>query len=101
MMKDIYLKFDNEHTAISVLSDFGFQSNECGVLYMPGVCIDVIGVIYTINSKDPDNLECTAESGWHVNLRIIDDVNSEKLSKYKINPVTPIRVWAEVDNANA
>lgn len=93
-MKDIYLKFPNEDQAGAALVSFGFEQDESGAFYHPGICIDVIGVIYTTDNPDAEEPEYSPEPGWHINLRIIDEIDTSELARFMVNPDTPARVWA-------
>lgn len=94
-MKDICLKFIDEEQAKQSLISFGFQRDESGGLFMPDVCLDVIGAIYTTTKPDAEEPVYTAEPGYHVNLRIInDELDTAPLDEFAVHPVTPARVWA-------
>jgi len=93
-MKDIYLKFSNEEQASQALISFGFVQDESGVFYLPGICIDVIGVIYTTDNTDDEEPEYSPEPGWHINLRVVVEIDTSALAPFMVNPDTPARVWA-------
>lgn len=93
-MKDLCLKFENKELAEHALMRAGFQQDDSGSLYMPGVCLDVIGSVYTTDTPDAEEPDCTPVAGWHVNLRVVGGINSDALTPYTVEPVTPLRVWA-------
>lgn len=85
-MIDYFLKFQDEQEAITVL-----ESIESGIL-----ATDTIGTIYKPvgehNEETGQAME--AVSGWHVNVRASDPI--ESLDPFRIDPEpdTPVRVWA-------
>jgi hypothetical protein len=79
-MIDLYLRANTEAemllalTAASVINDKG--------LPVRGVSVDHIG-------------EIEGATGYHTNLRLMEDIDTSALLGYIINtPVTPYRVWA-------
>lgn len=93
-MKDIYLRFSNEAEMREQLIKSGFEESE-GELFFPGVCLDVVGVIYHQVNSDAENPEYIADDGWHVNIRIVDfSVNIPDLTRFIVEPNSPSRVWA-------
>lgn len=94
-MKDLYLRFPSEEEAQQQLIAFGFQSDkEQGGLYHPDICLDVVGVI-TTSTGEAESVEYVTESGYHVNLRVVnDDLDLSSLNGFAVNPKTPARVWA-------
>ncbi|WP_312330236.1 hypothetical protein [Atlantibacter hermannii] len=93
-MKDIYLRFSNEAEMREQLIKSGFGENE-GEFFLSGVCLDVVGVIYSQQNNDADNPEYIAQPGWHVNIRIVDSsVNLPDLTHFIVEPNSPSRVWA-------
>ncbi|WMY75427.1 hypothetical protein RHD99_05565 [Buttiauxella selenatireducens] len=93
-MKDIYLKFPSEEQARQVLIQFGLVKDESDAIYHPGICIDVIGTIYTTDDSEAEEPEYKPEAGWHINLRIVDDIDTAELAPFIVTPATPARVWA-------
>lgn len=93
-MRDIYLRFSNESEMLQQLIKSGFE--ECkSELYLRGVCLDVIGIIYSQINPGAEIPEYQADEGWHVNMRIIDDrITLPELNLFIVNPKTPARVWA-------
>ena len=75
---DLYLRFADEAQSIEVLE--GYTGS-----------IDVIGVIYNVDSTDPENPVATALEGWHVNTR--GPITLE-LQAFAVIPTNPRRVWA-------
>jgi hypothetical protein len=79
-MIDLYLRANTEAemllalTAASVINDKG--------LPVRGVSVDHIG-------------EIEGATGYHTNLRLMEDIDTSALLGYIINtPATPYRVWA-------
>ena len=61
--------------------------------------IDTLGVIYTGGSWDAEGNELeapVAESGWHCNVRCLENEDSGHLNEFLVTPqpATPRRVWA-------
>jgi hypothetical protein len=75
-MTDYYLKFDTEAQATAVLYDGETPRYRN---------IDIIGVIYE------DEVPLT---GWHVNVRLVDEEDAEALEDFQVFPQTPSRIWA-------
>ena len=78
--QDFYLTFEDEAAAQAVLYTAA-EGEEPQANYRN---IDVIGLIYNDEQPIP---------GWHVNVRVMDDEDSESLAQYAVNPRTPIRIW--------
>ncbi len=107
MKTDFYFKFTSEAAMNTALSSFFFQPSE-GDAYLlthsESHDFDIIGTIYKPTGNtltDADGIEypeMAAESGWHVNLRIVGDArraDAEALDEtYGVSPTTPSRVWA-------
>lgn len=103
-MNDLYLKFDSEAQAKSVLyrmegaiaadSETGIEAKD-GYEVGNYANIDVIGTIYESQViTDPDNLpEPVALDGWHVNVRVVAGEDDTSLVPYSIVPTQPRRVW--------
>ncbi|MDW4577475.1 hypothetical protein [Atlantibacter hermannii] len=93
-MKDIYLRFSNKEQMRQQLINSGFEESE-GDLFHAGVCLDVVGVIYSQVNSDAENPEYTADDGWHVNIRIVDSgITLPELTPFIVEPKSPSRVWA-------
>jgi hypothetical protein len=75
---DLYLKFTDEAQATQVLE--GYTGS-----------VDVIGVIYNVDSTDPENPVSTPQDGWHVNTR---GEMPEAFTPFAVHPVQPRRIWA-------
>lgn len=75
---DLCLKFTDEAQSIEVLA--GYEGS-----------IDVIGVIYSVDNTDPENLVYTPYDGWHVNTR---GPMTLELEAFSVVPANPRRVWA-------
>ena len=93
-MKDIYLRFSNEDEMRQQLIKSGFEESE-GELFHAGVCLDVVGIIYSQVNSDSDNPEYIADDGWHVNIRIVDSsITLPELTNFIVEPKSPSRIWA-------
>ena len=104
---DMYLRFTDEPTAFEalykpvvqtmvVLDEEGTPTYTEEVVegeFVPryDMSIDTIGVIYNVDSTDPENPVYTALDGWHVNTR---GEMPEALQQYAVTPTNPRRVWA-------
>jgi hypothetical protein len=75
---DLYLKFTDEAQSLEVLA--GYEGS-----------IDVIGIMYTTDSTDPENPVVTPEDGWHVNTR---GPMPWEFEPFEVFPVKPRRIWA-------
>lgn len=84
MYIDLYLKFESESQASSILFDDQQVDNEA--IKIPKYsAIDIIGIIY----KNSIPLE-----GWHVNVRVTPEEEVSELEPFIIpEPETPSRVW--------
>lgn len=85
-MTDFCLRFPDEQTSFASAQELGAViETEDGprlARFTERYAIDVIGEI-------PD------ETGWHVNLRIIDGSPlPEELAPFVVTPANPYRVWA-------
>lgn len=84
-MIDYYLKFKDQAEADKILADINAS-------------VDVIGTIHKPTGKmlkDEDGNEYPAFAaidGYHVNVRAGEEI--PVLDTYKIEPKTPLRVWA-------
>lgn len=86
---DLYLKFDDEAQATSLL----YASGQA--LYMN---IDTIGIIYEEQPPLPDSDGPQAPvplPGWHVNVRLVDGEDDTPLMPFTVHPVHPRRVWSD------
>lgn len=93
-MKDIYLRFSNEDEMREKLLKSGFEESD-GELFNAGVCLDIVGVIYSQVNSDSENPEYIADDGWHVNIRIVDSgITLPELIPFVVEPKSPSRVWA-------
>lgn len=103
-MTDLYLKFDSEAQAKSVLyrmegvvvadPETGIEAKE-GYEVGNYANIDVIGKIYERQViTDPENLPVLVElDGWHVNVRVVDGEDSTPLLPFSVIPTAPRRIW--------
>jgi hypothetical protein len=87
-MQDIYLSFQDEIEANSVL----YTNNLPNYLN-----IDVIGIVYQ-KPTDPISEDYVPipypSPNFGVNIRLMDDENIEPLKPYIVQPKHPMRVWA-------
>jgi septum formation inhibitor-activating ATPase MinD len=98
---DMYLKFESEEQANSVLMQRIVTSIEddvvTGFYEVPRYTnIDTIGIIYEPQEiVDPENPpEPVAYEGWFVNVRVIAGEDAEPLMPFSIDPQPyPMRVW--------
>jgi hypothetical protein len=72
---DYYLSFPDEASANAVL----YSEDKPNF-----VNIDTIGVIY----KDEQPI-----TGWHVNVRLMDNEDGSALESFAVTPSTPLRIW--------
>ena len=93
---DLYLKFKDKAEADSVIY-VDATAEELQFVYRN---TDVVGVIYQptgvtlVDQEGIEYPELQAVDGYHVNIRLCDDEDSEALIAYAIYPATPMRVWA-------
>lgn len=98
-MMDLYLRFADADEMRRELLAAGFQANEWGDISHPDVSISILGGLVStefINSgEESETIKCTALSGYHVNLRVINPaLELGALRQYELNPSTPFCVWA-------
>ena len=86
-MQDIYLIFQNEEQALSILYIDKVPNYQN---------IDIIGIVYK-KPPTPTPINYVPEiypaPNWGVNIRLLDDEDIEPLKPYIVTPVNPIRVW--------
>jgi hypothetical protein len=104
-MQDVYLKFESESQANSILYDMieyadpqadSIMISEMRPLYQN---IDTLGIISEATGEISiqDDVEIPIMqpmAGWHVNVRLMPDENLEALTPYQVFPTVPRRVWA-------
>lgn len=95
---DLYLKFNSENQANSVLFNIQVIDNET-VKIPKYTAIDVIGIIYKpsgnlIQSEEGEFPEMIPLEGWYVNVRVTPEEDVSVLVPYRIEPSTPSRIWA-------
>jgi hypothetical protein len=79
-MIDLYLCAPTEADMTAALTAAGLIDDEG--LPVAGVTLDHIG-------------EIEGATGWHTNLRLVEDIDTSALLGYIIDtPTTPYRVWA-------
>lgn len=85
-MNDFFLKFDNEEQANSILFKEEKQvfknTDIIGTIYVPSMSFDEEG-----------NVIMEALSGYHVNIRALEDENTDILLPFIVVPRNPVRVW--------
>jgi hypothetical protein len=103
-MQDLYLKFDSQEAAQSVLytvpvsvedAEGVMSDDEPRPLYLN---IDQVGVIYEptgelIEQDGFDVQVMQALPGWHVNVRLMPGEDGTPLESYRVHPASPQRVW--------
>ncbi len=98
---DLYLKFTDEPQANSVLytevpTAWDEEGEPTAWYSQPNYAnIDTIGVIYEGGEWDDEGnviTEPAALSGWHVNVRVVDE-DPTPLEEFAVIPTTPRRVW--------
>jgi len=100
---DLYLRFTDEAQATEVLYtqvptawDDSDPPEPIAFEPRPNYAnIDIIGTIYEGGEWDADGnviTEPAALSGWHVNIRIIDE-DPAPLETFMVEPTHPRRVW--------
>jgi len=95
-MRDFYLRFADVNEMQLALLAFGFQEEEeQRGLYHPDVYLDVIGIMYEPVRPENENSGFIALSGYHVNVRVMNDgLDLSPLDEFIVTPKTPARVWA-------
>jgi len=106
MYIDYCLKFDSEAEAKAVLyrvegaveadPENGVEAQE-GYEVANYDAIDLIGTIYKptgkmLKSDEGSYPEMAPLEGYHVNVRVLKE--APELEAYRVQPVTPVRVWA-------
>jgi hypothetical protein len=98
---DLYLKFTDQTEATSVLytevpTEWDDEGEPTEWEPKPNYAnIDTIGVIYEGGEWDAEGnviTEPAALSGWHVNVRVVDE-DPTPLEEFAVIPTTPRRVW--------
>lgn len=88
-MTDMFLKFKDRAAMTAALTLMGVSDTEDN----PDILVDEIGII-TKTSGNADNPVFTKQTGYHANLRILDDsISTDVLKDYLVEPVTPVRIW--------
>jgi hypothetical protein len=82
-MTDLFLRFEGQPEALSVMADFTYTDDD-GIHFSQGSHQYALWEVGEINGVD----------GWHVNLRIIDDtLDVSALEPYCVTPRNPVCVW--------
>jgi len=106
MYTDYYLKFKDEAEALSVLyrtegaveadTEFGIEAKE-GYQVANFANISVIGTIYNddgvYNDEGATVTAPTAQDGFFVNVRASENEPVELIEPFKIEVLTPMRIW--------
>jgi len=91
-MPDLYLRFADQTEAEVNLYDF---TEVDGALQLTPKYLntDVLGILYNVDTTDPENPVYTPLDGWHVNLRVGD--YDPALDAFKVNPEPLVwrRMW--------
>ena len=104
---DFYLKLANEASMTTVLSDFYAEDTETGDSYLlqntSDYTIDVVGVLHEptgntlTNDEGIEYPEMQAMTGWHVNIRLLNDTVRETVESlntlHGVSPESPKRIW--------
>jgi hypothetical protein len=99
MYTDLYLKFESEEQADSLLyTVHPAVDNEQEYATPNYINIDVLGILYERQEiDDPENPpEPVPLDGWHVNVRVMPFEDPTLLEAFKVNPEPQVwrRVWA-------
>jgi hypothetical protein len=95
---DLYLRFDSESQANSVLFSTEITEGEIEKTSRY-TAIDIVGIIYKpsgnlIQSEEGAISEMLPLDGWHVNIRVTPNEDIGELEPYRISePKTPTRAW--------
>ena len=103
-MTDLFLKFESEAQANSVLytqvpTAFAESGEAIEHESRPNHRnIDTIGIIYKptgemLQGEDGPYPEMAPIEGWHVNVRLADGEDGAALELFAVTPEQPIRVW--------
>ncbi|CAB4151509.1 hypothetical protein UFOVP601_19 [uncultured Caudovirales phage] len=100
MYTDYTLKFADAAESDGVLFDEQTTVNDdiVEIVKVPKYsAVDVIGVIYKPTGKmlttgEGEVPEMAPVEGWHANVR--HKAEAPELEPYRVNPKTPVRVWA-------
>jgi hypothetical protein len=99
---DLYLRFDSETQASSVLytevpTAWDEEGEPTEWEPKPNYAnIDTIGTIYEGGEWDAEGnviTEPVALQGWHVNVRVVAGEDGEPLQQFSVIPQSPRRVW--------
>lgn len=81
-MNKIFLKFDSEESAISIMSDYYNSKTSSWIMHSENHDLDILGPLVGL-------------SGFHINMLFGRNIRSipSKLVPYLVNPSNPIRVF--------
>ena len=95
-MRDYYLQFTDKLSALTALADVD-MSDQGEFKTTHQYAVDPVGVIYKptgvmlSNQNGEQQPEVQSVSGYHFNIRMIDDVLPASLAPFCIIPVNPVR----------
>lgn len=89
---DIYLRFKDQAAAEAALIAEGFHVDD-GAVWHDSESIDAVGTMYSA-AGEGDDVVFTPVAGYHVNIRT--ELNMDSLDDFRVYPVTPSRLWAEL-----
>jgi hypothetical protein len=101
MYQDLYLSFESEEAANTVLftkvpTDWDEDDEVVAWETRPNYQnIDIIGIIYKpTGESDEEGYDLMYPlPGWHVNVRLVAGEDVAVLEPFKVEPSTPMRVW--------
>lgn len=106
-MQDLFLKFPDKATAVSVLYNTENDTNvnevngdevSKDVLVPKYINIDMIGTLYNNDAVLDDDGNVVKAStiipGWHANVRVMPEEDASQLVPFVVVPTQPRRVWA-------
>ena len=97
-MTDLYLKFDTEDQAQSLLYTQHEATETQEAYSVPKYLnIDTLGTIYNNDAVIAEDgtvtTPATAIDGWHVNVRLMDCEGGAELEPFSVVPENPRRIW--------
>lgn len=83
-MRDIYLRYQDQAEALSVMTDFTYTDEDGSVHLSQGSHQYALWEVGEINGIE----------GWHINVRLIDEsMDITNLEPYSVAPRNPVCVW--------
>ena len=89
-MNDLYLRTDTESEMAWALIESGIWNSDqepTGI-----ACVDIIGEIHPIIAED-GTVIVEGKTGWHVNVRPLQELDASLLPVLDPAPANPVRVW--------